>query len=238
VNAAGSDLRNQLAEVGRSVVAAGLVVGSGGNLSARIAGTDECWVTAAGAWLDRLDRGSFVRIRLIDGVAVDGAQAPPAATDSSAQPFASTGTSTVAPTTELALHLATYRRRPDARAVVHLHPQAVLLLDALGEPIRLVTTDHAYYLRRVVSTPFRLPGSDELADLAATAVADGTNCVVLAQHGCSVLADSVELAHKRALYLDEAARLTYQALVLGRAAALPECPAEFVARLDDPATTV
>jgi L-fuculose-phosphate aldolase len=185
------------------------VVGSGGNLSARITGTDDCWVTATGSWLDRLDRSSFVRVRLRDGALVGDAQAPP--------------------TSELALHLASYRRRSDVSAVVHLHPQTVLLLDALGEPVRLVTTDHAYYLRRVVTTPFRMPGTQELADLAADAAADGTDCVVLAQHGCSVLAGSVELAHKRALYLEEAALLTYRALVLGRAADLPDGPAGYAA---------
>ena len=60
-NYGGGDLRDQLAQVGRAVIHAGLVVGSGGNLSARTAGSDEFWVTAAGTWLDRLDRGSFVR---------------------------------------------------------------------------------------------------------------------------------------------------------------------------------
>ena len=215
---AADTLRDQLAQVGRSVVAAGLVVGSGGNLSARIPGTDQCWVTATGTWLDRLDWVSFARVRLADGTVVDAACA--------------------APSSELALHLATYRRRPDTGAVVHLHPQTVLLLDALGEPIRLVTTDHAYYLRRVVSTPFRPPGTTELAELAASAAADGTNCVLLAQHGCSVLGDSVELAHKRALYLEEAARLTYRALALGRADALPDCPPAFLARRTDPSTGV
>jgi L-fuculose-phosphate aldolase len=117
-------------------------------------------------------------------------------------------------------------------AIVHLHPQAVLLLDALGERIRLVTTDHAYYLRRIVTTPFRLPGTAELADDVAAATADGTNCVILSHHGCSVLADSVELAHKRALYLEEAARLTYQALALGRAEGLSDCPPEFIRAIE------
>jgi len=195
------------------MVAAGLVVGSGGNLSARIPGTDECWVTAAGNWLERLDRSSFTRVRVDDGAVLSAAQDP-------------------APTSELALHLAMYRRRSDARAVVHLHPQMVLLLDAVGEAVRLVTTDHAFYLRRVVTTPFRPPGTWELAELAAAAVADGTNCVVLAQHGCSVVADSVELAHKRALYLEEAARLTYRALLLNRADTLAEPSAELLAWLD------
>jgi L-fuculose-phosphate aldolase len=100
-------------------------------------------------------------------------------------------------------------------AVVHLHPQTAILLDALGERIRLVSTDHRFYLRRVVTTPFRPPGTGELADLAAKATSDGTDCVLLARHGCSVLAGTVELAHKRALYLEEAARLTYCALVAG-----------------------
>jgi L-fuculose-phosphate aldolase len=111
--------------------------------------------------------------------------------------------------------------------VVHLHPQSVLLLDTLDEPVRLVTTDHVAYLRRIERTPFALPGSDALATAAADAAADGANCVLLANHGCSVLADSVELAHKRVLYLEEAARLTYAALVLGRADKLRPVPAEF-----------
>ena len=60
--------------------------------------------------------------------------------------------------------------------------------------------------------------------------ADGANCVLLANHGCSVLAGSVELAHKRVLYLEEAARLTYAALTLGRVDKLRPVPAEFWAR--------
>lgn len=206
------DLRDQLAHLGQAVVQAGLVVGSGGNLSARAPGSDECWVTAAGTWLDRLSEDCFVRVRISDGTVLD---------------------TTGAPTSELGLHLATYRVRPDANAIVHLHPQTVLLLDAIGEPIRLVTTDHAFYLRQVVTTPFSPPGDPRVGELAAAACADGVNCVVLSHHGCSVIADSVELAHKRARYLEEAAQLTYRALTLGRA--LQPVPTDW---LDRPSATV
>jgi L-fuculose-phosphate aldolase len=212
VNYRDGDPRDQLTHVGGEVVRAGLVVGSGGNLSARVPGADEFWVTAAGTWLNLLDRASFVRVRIADGATVDDAAYPP--------------------TSELLLHLATYRRRTDVAAIVHLHPQSVLLLDALNEAVRLVTTDHVAYLRRIVTAPFRLPGTAELADEAADAAADGTNCVILSHHGCSVLADSVELAHKRALYLEEAARLTYRALALGRVDDLAACPPEFVKAIE------
>jgi L-fuculose-phosphate aldolase len=241
VNYVSGDPRDQLAHVGFDVVHAGLVVGSGGNLSARAPGDDACWVTAAGAWLDRLDRPSFVRVRISDGAVLSSAagsdragrafvrpSARPTAADTTLDPARGDEVARPSPTSELALHLATYRMRPDVNAVVHLHPQAVLLLDAIGERIRLVTTDHAFYLREVVTCPFRPPGSTALAAEVAAAVAGGINCAVLSHHGCSVLGDSVELAHKRVRNLDEAARLTYQALAAGVLANLSEVPEEFL----------
>lgn len=171
-------------------------------------------MTRSGSWLDRLDRDQFVRVRI-----TDGAPSPAAET----------------PSSELALHLHTYRARPDVNAVVHLHPQSVLLLDALGERIRLVTTDHSFYLREIARVGFHPPGSVALAAAAAAAVAGGAvadaggavaggvNCLILAHHGCSVLGGTVGLAHRRARNLEEAAQLTYRALTLGRRD-LPECP--------------
>jgi ribulose-5-phosphate 4-epimerase/fuculose-1-phosphate aldolase len=220
VNYVPGDLRDQLAHVGYDVVQAGLVCGSGGNLSARIPDEDACWVTAAGTWLDRLSRNTFATVCVSDGSAASVGTLP---------------SSRVAPTTEIALHLALYRARPDVNAVIHLHPQTALLLDALGEHIRIVTTDHAFYLRRVSTVPFRLPGSSEVAALTAAMAADGTDCLVLSQHGCVVMADSVELAHKRARNLEEAAMLTYRALAAGRLENLRGIPEEF---LDRPMQTV
>jgi ribulose-5-phosphate 4-epimerase/fuculose-1-phosphate aldolase len=210
------DPRGRLVEVGRAVVRGGLVVASGGNLSARAPGSDECWVTPAGSFLDQLEPEDFLVVRVGDGstVAVDVGD----------------GSVTARPSTEVALHLATYRVRPDVNAVVHLHPQTAILLDLLGERIRLATTDHAFYLRRVATIPFHPPGTRELAGAAAEAVRDGTNCVLLAHHGCSVLGDTVEMAYRRAVNLEEAARLTYRGLLLtGRAqpapaAEIPDCP--------------
>jgi L-fuculose-phosphate aldolase len=216
VNYVPGDLRDQLAHVGYDVVQAGLVVGSGGNLSARIPDEDAIWVTASGSWLDRLSRGAFAAVRITDG--------EPAAIGTVPLPR-------LEPTSELALHLALYRARPDVNAVVHLHPQTALLLDALGEHIRIVTTDHAFYLRRVSTVPFRLPGGPEVAALTAAMAADGTDCLVLSHHGCVVMGDSVELAHKRARNLEEAAQLTYRALAAGRLDNLRDCPEQFLDRL-------
>jgi len=196
----GGELRDQLAHLGAAAVTTGLVVGSGGNLSAREPGADQCWVSASGTWLDRLDRAAFTRLRIADGAVLAGP----------------------APSSEWRLHTATYHARSDVNAVVHLHPQTSVLLTALGRDIVLTTTDHRYYLREVGVVPFFPPGSDEVADAAAALAARGYDAMVLAHHGCSVLAHTVELAHKRAFNLEEAARLTLTALLLGGVP--PPCP--------------
>lgn len=191
-----------LVELGRALVGAGLVQASGGNLSAREPGAAVIAVTARGTWLDRLQPADFTLVRIADGAVVGGAPDP---------------------STELALHLECYRARPDANAVVHVHPQTSVLLAALGHPIRAITTDHAAYVGPVRVAPFRHPGTPELATEAAALLADGEcDCVLLSHHGCSVVADSVEMAHRRVLNLEEAARLTHAALLLGDTATA--CP--------------
>jgi L-fuculose-phosphate aldolase len=177
-------------------VSAGLVLGSGGNLSVRVG--DLAAVTARGSWLDRLGPDDFSLVRLPDGVVVGGAPSP---------------------STELALHVECYRARPDITTVVHVHPQLSVLLSVLGQPIRLLTTDHVAYVGEVRVAPYRHPGTPELATEAAALLADGCDCVVLTHHGCSVVADSAEMALRRVLNLEEAARLTHAALLLGDTAA-------------------
>lgn len=200
-----SQLAEALAVVGRKTVAAGLVIGSGGNLSARLPGSDECVVTCSGSWLDELMPDRFSVVGIADGQVRGGHPVP---------------------SSEVLLHLATYRVRPDVNALVHLHPQTSVLLDAMGHRIRLLTLDQAYYVREVRSTPFIQSGTPELAEAGAAAVADGCNCVVLGHHGCSAVGATVELAHKRAVNLEEAARATLTMLQLGDTTT--ECPPQYL----------
>lgn len=202
-------LVDELCRLGSGLVSAGLVLGSGGNLSARVPGGDVIAVTARGTWLDRLVPADFSLVRLADGAVLGGAPAP---------------------STELALHVECYRSRPDVTAVVHVHPQTSVLLTALGHPIRAITTDHQAYVGEVRVAPYRHPGTPELATEAAALLADGScDCVVLSHHGCSVVADSVEMAHRRVLNLEEAAKLSYAALLLGDVDTI--CPPGYRERL-------
>jgi L-ribulose-5-phosphate 4-epimerase len=186
------DLIGQLVDVGRTAVDRGLVLASGGNLSARLPGADEFVVTAAGTWLDRLRPEDFSTVNL-DGEVVGGNPRP---------------------SSEWKLHQRSYRVRPDVNSVIHIHPQHAVLVDALGHPVRLFTLDHAYYVKSVGRTDFYPNGSDELADTAAQE-AKTHNCVIMGNHGCSALGPDIEMAFRRAMNLEEAATATYRALTLG-----------------------
>jgi L-fuculose-phosphate aldolase len=186
------ELFDRLAEAGRMAVRSGLVLASGGNLSARLPGSEEFVVTGAGTWLDRLTPADFT-VMALDGSAVRGAEQP---------------------SSEWKLHQRTYRVRADVTAIVHLHPQHAVLVDALGHPIRLLSLDHATYVRSVGTVPYFPNGSDELADAAAEQAREH-DCIVLSHHGCSVLGEDVGMAYRRALNLEEAAIATYRLLLLG-----------------------
>ena len=178
-----------LAACGRRAVADGLVAASGGNLSARVG--DVALVTKRGAWLDALADDDVVTVSLTGG-------APP--------PDA---------TSELALHLASYATRDDVGAVLHLHPPVTVMLDARGDTIRAVTTDHRYYVRNVVPTDYQRPGSEALAYVVGRALTAGGDIVLLRGHGVAVVGPDVATAYRRAANLEQAARMTRDLLLLG-----------------------
>jgi L-fuculose-phosphate aldolase len=187
-----SDTMESLVVAGKEVVSRGLTLAAGGNLSARIPNSDEFVITASGSWLDRLTEENFSILKL-SGELVSGNKVP---------------------SVEWKMHQRSYLTRPDINSVVHVHPQTAVLLDAMGEKIRLITLDHIYYLQKVASVPFFPAGSEEIANACSEAAKD-CNVIILGHHGCSALGETVPSAVRRALLLEEAANNTYRALTLG-----------------------
>jgi L-fuculose-phosphate aldolase len=189
----------ELCAVGRDAARRGLVLASAGNLSARLPDGDAFVVTAAGTWFDRLTPDDFA-VLSTDGSRIAGHPAP---------------------SSEWRLHARTYAVRPDVSAIVHLHPQAAVVLDACGERVRLITLDHAWYLGKVATVPFAHNGTEELAEAAAEAARD-SDAIVLSHHGSSTLGPTIEMAWRRALLLEDAALATFRCLSIGdRDAAFP-----------------
>lgn len=181
-----------LIETGEDIVSRGLAMASGGNLSIR----DDAgfYVTGKGTWLNKLTPDSFAHLNPEGEKIEEG----------------------ITPSSEWKLHQAIYRKRADVQAIIHVHPQFSLLLTALGKKIRFITQDHAFYVGSYGQTKYYPNGSDELAETAAAELAGGRhNVVVLGNHGIAACGESVEQAYRRVLNFEEAAKLTYHALLLG-----------------------
>ena len=181
-----------LSDLGKSFVKRGLVVGSGGNLSMLLPDGKSFLITGTGTSLDSLTEESFAVVGL------DGS-------------FSSQG---IQPSSEYRVHLAVYQSRSDVTTCIHLHPQASVLLAALGIETKFVTVDHVYYLRKIARIPWIRPGTQEIADAVAQEIAS-VNVLVLENHGCVVVAGNPELAYSRALNLEEASELTLRSRMVG-----------------------
>ncbi|MCA6091665.1 class II aldolase/adducin family protein [Streptomyces sp. SCA3-4] len=192
----------------RRSTADGLVVGTSGNVSARVG--DVVLVTPSGVPCDRLGPGDAV------GVDLDGRQV----------------LGELAPTSELPLHLAVYRNT-DAAAIVHthaVHATAVSTLVTEVPPIHYMAAALGGPLR---VAPYALYGSEELAHHALRALDGRTGCL-LQNHGTLTYGATLDQAYDRTAQLEWMCRVWLTAVTVpGRTPSLlsPERLAEAAERL-------
>jgi L-fuculose-phosphate aldolase len=188
--------RAAVADSCRRLGAAGLLIGTAGNVSVRVEGLVS--ITATGAVLAELTPDQVTVVDL-DGKIVDG---------------------TLEPTSELDLHLGVYRRYGTG-AVVHTHaPMATALSCVLDE----LPCIH-YQLLAVGGTvrvaPYATFGTPELAESVITAL-DGRSAALMANHGALTHAQTLEKAVEHALLVEWACGVYQHAAALGPPRVLDE----------------
>ncbi len=182
-----NQLREQIAELGKSLYDRGLAHGSAGNISVRLAGGDFL-LTPTNSCLGRLDPARISRLdgsgKLIDG-----------------DP----------PSKEALLHLAMYQERPRSEAVVHLHSLHAVAVSCLADinPADVFPPITAYAVMQVgklALVPYYPPGDAALAD-AVRKLAGKHHAVLLANHGPVVAGTSLTAAVNAIEELEQTAHL-------------------------------
>lgn len=152
-----AERRAQIVAAGAVLAHRGFIRAAEGNLSCRL-GDGRVLLTPRGVDKGHLDGAALVVC------AVD--QEPPAEASS-----------------EALAHLEAYRRQPAIGALVHAHPEALLVLDSWGRlPAPNDLKEGELLVGKIARVPALRPGSRELAVACAQALGRAP-VVVMAQHG-------------------------------------------------------
>lgn len=184
-------LRRELVFVCRRAYERGMISGTDGNVSGRLA-HDRFLVTPAGVNKGYLEPGDLVEVGL-DGRPVVGGR----------------------PSTEVLLHCAVYRVRPDAMGVVHAHPPSCVALTlvkvGMDEP---VIPEIVGALGRVPTAPYATPGTPDLP-ASFVGLARSHDAFLLERHGSVTLGSSVTQAMDRLEMIEHAATILVRAHSIG-----------------------
>lgn len=190
------ELRAEVATAARRLADAGLLVGTAGNVSARAG--ERVAITATGVALGRCTADEVTVVTLA-GDLVAGS---------------------LAPTSELGLHLGAYADLPTA-AIVHTHAPFATAVACVLDALPVLHYQQLALGGEIRVAPYATFGTDELATHVRTAL-QGRSAALLANHGSVTLGATLDVAVENALLLEWLCQLHHRASALGTPRVLTE----------------
>ncbi len=117
---------------------------------------------------------------------------------------------------EIAMHLYIYQRRPDIGAVVHAHPPTATGYAAAGIPLdNALCSEIVITLGSVPLASYETPGTPELAEALAPLVADH-DAILMANHGVVTYGSNLLTAYMNMETVEHYAKIALVTHMLGR----------------------
>ena len=191
-------LRKELAEFSRRAYNRGLVSGAGGNVSARIPGTDQVLITPTNVSLCDVDPDVNLLVRL-DGTMLEN-------------PFG------LKPSKETGFHLVAYQLRPDVLAISHVHPPYATAYSIKHRLLPLVTINSRIILQEVPCIDCASPGSQELCDFVHGGIKQYplAKALLMKEHGILALGPDLKTAYYIADLVEDTAKIAFLTENIGR----------------------
>jgi phosphoglycerate dehydrogenase-like enzyme/sugar (pentulose or hexulose) kinase/ribulose-5-phosphate 4-epimerase/fuculose-1-phosphate aldolase/putative sterol carrier protein len=200
------DIRDEVVRAVEEMYAQGLITSTGGNVSVRIPGKDEIWITPNSSFKGALRADMLVRV------------------DLEGNPI---GDSLYTPSSERMLHCALYRNKASVAAVIHSHAPKATILGLAGLPFLPISTEAAF-VGEIPRVPFIMPGTAELADAVGTAAKDAS-AVIMQNHGLIVGGPNLRQAIDLTFIIEQTADKLIACHMLGKTP--PVLPDEIVTAL-------
>ncbi len=192
-------LRRDICDIGRRIYDHGFVAATDGNLSVRVMG-DRMFITPSGSSLGELRPADLVYMDF-DRRILAGPRNP---------------------SSELALHVAVYRARPDVAAVVHAHPPTVNAFSFAGVSLAdCVIPEVVVSLGSIPTTDYGTPSTDEGPRVIESLIRDH-DAIVLQRHGSLTVGPTLLEAYRKLENLEHSAQVLLAARQLGGVKPLSE----------------
>lgn len=126
------------------------------------------------------------------------------------------------PSSEVPMHTAVLRARPDIKATVHTHAMFATIM-AMGDHsvLRPITPPQCEFTP-VGIVPFTMPGSNDVADKVVEALGKDGRAVLIKNHGMFCCGKNMKAAMAATVYTEEMAVTTFYAKLLGTYEPMPE----------------
>jgi len=195
-----AELRARVAEFAQRMHAAGMVVGTAGNVSARVAGEEKIAITPSSLPYPEITAADVQLLDFAGNQLTDGRP----------------------PSFERGVHLAVYRARNDVGAVFHTHATYCSVLASLRRPLPPVIEELVPYVGGTVEVAeYAASGGDALAQNVVSALGD-RSAVLLANHGNLCCGRDLTKAYKVAELVERVAQIYVLASTIGKPVALPD----------------
>lgn len=194
------EVKAEVLRVARAIHAAGLVVGTAGNVSSRMPDGDTVCMTPSSLPYDTMTVDDLVVVTF-DGEQLDGNGKP---------------------TTEKSLHLECYKRYPEVGGVIHSHAPYASMFALVQQPIPALIEEVVVYLGGEVPVcDYTMTGTDELGVEVASKLGDRSAALV-ANHGIVCVGKSVDDALHASLVTERTAQIVWGARQLGTPVPIPD----------------
>jgi L-fuculose-phosphate aldolase len=168
------------------------IVGSEGNISCRI-NQEKILVTRSGACKGEMREDDIIPIDLSGKVLKKE----------------------VRPSSEIQLHLAVYRERPDVKAVIHAHPPVAVSLTLAGIPLdQPYLPECILLLGSVPTADYARPSTDQVPASIEEYIRK-TDILLLTRHGSVTVGKNLKEAFQKLEILENTARIVWLAKQVG-----------------------
>lgn len=114
------------------------------------------------------------------------------------------------PSSEYRMHVKIYETCPEVTAVFHAHPVYATSYAIMHKRLpENLLPEVAFFLAPITYLPYRMPGTDEFADVFVEGLQAGSRVFVLQNHGATTAAESIEQAYAKLETLEFLAQLSY-----------------------------